>query len=138
MKLDKEMRQQLIEHAMKAREKAYAPYSNYFVGASLLTVSGHIFDGCNIENVGFTSTVCAERTAVFKAVSEGEKEFVAMAVVSLNGGFPCAVCRQVLAEFGMNILIIGADENGRITHESTLSEIYPYAFTPQALLDRDQ
>jgi cytidine deaminase len=137
MKLDPDMRQQLIERALKARERAYAPYSNYFVGAALLTKSGKIFDGCNIENVGFTSTICAERTAVFKAVSEGEKEFEVMAVASLNGGFPCAVCRQVLAEFGMDILIIGADENGKVTHESPLTDLYPHAFTPSALLDRD-
>ena len=95
----------LMEEALKAREASYSPYSHYRVGAALLTKSGKVFRGCNIENASYSPTNCAERTAVFKAVSEGEREFTAIAVVGgpedgeLNNAYPCGVCRQVLFEF---------------------------------------
>ncbi len=121
--------------AIKAMNAAYAPYSGYRVGAALLTASGHVYTGCNIENASYTPTVCAERTAVFKAVSEGEREFVMLAVAGgkdgeIGGVFPpCGVCRQVLAEFcapDMPIILVkDADGNGE-TH--TLGELLPMAF----------
>jgi len=95
----------LIEEALKAREASYSPYSHYRVGAALLTKSGRVYRGCNIENASYSPTNCAERTAVFKAVSEGEREFAAIAVVGgpedgeMNYAYPCGVCRQVLFEF---------------------------------------
>lgn len=95
----------LLDMAVKAMESAYAPYSGYKVGSALMTDDGEIYTGCNIENSSYTPTVCAERVAVFKAVSEGKRNFVAIAVVGgkngqINGLFPpCGVCRQVLAEF---------------------------------------
>lgn len=91
----------LIEHAVKALEHAYAPYSNFKVGAALLGSSGKVYLGCNIENAAYSPTNCAERTAVFKAVSEGETSFKALAVVADTTAVitPCGVCRQVLAEF---------------------------------------
>lgn len=97
----------LIQEALLAREQAYCPYSEFAVGAALLTGSGKIYHGCNIENASYSVANCAERTAIFKAVSEGEKEFVAIAVVGGKKGmppldytYPCGVCRQVMAEFG--------------------------------------
>ena len=93
--------QDLIAEAMKAKEFAYAPYSHFRVGAALLTESGRIYTGCNVENASFSATNCAERTAVFTAVAQGEKEFRAIAVNGDTENYlpPCGVCRQVLAEF---------------------------------------
>ncbi|MCR5068068.1 MAG: cytidine deaminase [Erysipelotrichaceae bacterium] len=98
--------EELIRQAMKAREAAYAPYSHWKVGAALLCADGKIYLGCNIENSGFTATICAERTAIFKAVSEGERDFKAIAIVGGSEkdgptGYcaPCGVCRQVMSEF---------------------------------------
>ena len=98
-------KEELCRLAVAARERAYAPYSGYTVGAALLAASGRVYTGCNIENASFTPTVCAERTAVFKAVSEGVRDFAMLAVAGGKGGRvqgafpPCGVCRQVLAEF---------------------------------------
>lgn len=99
--------QLLIEEALSARAQAYCPYSNFAVGAALLTGSGKIYHGCNVENASYSVANCAERTAIFKAVSEGEKDFVAIAVVGgqkdvapVDYVYPCGVCRQVMAEFG--------------------------------------
>lgn len=131
--LDDEMKQKLVETAMLARRWAYAPYSHYSVGAALLTSSGRIYDGVNVENAAFPSTICAERVAVFKAVSEGERDFEAIAVVTENGGSPCGSCRQVLAEFGLDILILIANHEGKIQLEMTLKELLPDAFTPAKL-----
>ncbi|HHY10162.1 MAG TPA: cytidine deaminase [Firmicutes bacterium] len=92
---------ELLEEAIKARERAYVPYSDFKVGAAVLTKGGKVFTGCNIENAAFGPTICAERTAIFKAVSEGYREFRALAVVTAtpNPASPCGVCRQVIAEF---------------------------------------
>ncbi len=121
--------------AIKAMDAAYAPYSGYRVGAALLTASGRVYTGCNIENASYTPTVCAERTAAFKAVSEGEREFAMLAVAGGKDGEvvgtfpPCGVCRQVLAEFcppEMPIVLVkDADGNGEIL---TLGELLPLAF----------
>ncbi|MBE9470647.1 MAG: cytidine deaminase, partial [Chloroflexi bacterium] len=98
-------REELIAQAMEAREHAYAPYSGYRVGAALLGKSGNVYTGCNVENAVYPLVICAERVAVVKAVSEGEQEFVALAVVTKNGGAPCGSCRQTLREFGEDIVV---------------------------------
>lgn len=133
--LTDELRAQLIQRAVSSRKRAYTPYSHYKVGAALLTETGKIYSGVNIENAAYPVTICAERVSVFKAVSEGESEFIAMAVVTSNGGFPCGSCRQVLAEFGLDMLIIIADENGKVIEEATVRELLPGAFGSQYLLN---
>ena len=130
----------LIKEAMEAKKMAYAPYSHFRVGAALLTKSGKVYRGCNIENAAFTPTNCAERTAFFKAVSEGEREFSAIAVV---GGYeldfkdyfaPCGVCRQVMAEFcDMSTFKVILGKNGGEFKTFTLEEILPFGFSPQNL-----
>ena len=121
-------RQTLISRALEAREMAYAPYSQYLVGAALLAKSGRIYMGCNVENAVYSVTICAERTAVFKAVSDGEKEFVAIAVATENGGSPCGSCRQVLREFGKDITVLIADAVGNV-RETTVGELLPDSFS---------
>ena len=124
---------ELIELAIKARELAYAPYSNHKVGAALVGKSGKIYTGCNVENAAYSPTNCAERTAVFKAVSEGEREFTAIAIVGGVGDklselcAPCGVCRQVLSEFCTADLRIVMGTPNNIT-VSTLGDILPYSF----------
>lgn len=126
---------ELIQLAYKARELAYVPYSSFPVGAAVLTSDGLVFTGCNIENVSFGATNCAERTAIFKAVSEGHTEIEAIAVVGAldTYTFPCGICRQVLAEFAKPTvkIIIGKEENQYIVQ--TLADILPTAFTKEAL-----
>ncbi len=130
----------LIKFALEAREYAYAPYSNFCVGAALLTKSGKIFTGCNIENAGYTPTNCAERTAFFKAISEGEMEFLAIAIVGGQKGklsgyaAPCGVCRQVMMEFcdpSTFKIIVAISEQEYIEH--TLVEMLPMGFGPKNL-----
>jgi cytidine deaminase len=128
--LTNEVRTSLIHLAKEARERAYAPYSNYWVGAALVTSSGRYFTGANVENAAYPTSMCAERVAVFKAVSEGEREFQAMAVVTSNAGTPCGACRQVLAEFGLDTVVLIADGNGNLKQEAQLSELLPGAFGP--------
>lgn len=123
----------LIELANAARVHAYAPYSNYAVGAALRTKSGRIYTGVNIENAAYPTGICAERVAVFKAVSDGEREFDAMAVVTDNGGSPCGACRQVLAEFGLDTLILIANGDGKLVESLTVGELLPEAFQPRHL-----
>ncbi len=130
--------QSLMEAAATAREYSYSPYSGYRVGAALLGKSGNVYTGCNVENAGYTPTNCAERTAVFKAVSEGEREFAAIAVVGGAGDTvdpactPCGVCRQVLAEFCSPDMpvILGTPEEWRVL---TLGDLLPLAFTGKNL-----
>lgn len=119
----------LIRAAKEAREKAYSPYSNFKVGAAVMTPSGKIYSGCNVENVSYGLTNCAERTAIYKAVSEGEHSFVALAVVADTEGpvAPCGACRQVIAEFGIEQIILGNIKGH--TKILSLEEILPYAFT---------
>jgi cytidine deaminase len=133
IKLSDDERRLLIDLAKEARRRAYAPYSNYPVGAVLRTRSGRIFTGCNVENAAYPTSMCAERTAIFKAVSEGEKEFDVIAVVTPNGGMPCGSCRQVMAEFGLDTLVLVADADGRLVQETTVAGLLPGAFTPKDL-----
>ncbi len=128
-----EQRQELVRAAQAARRWAYAPYSEYPVGAALLTSSGRIYDGINVENAAYPTSMCAERVAVFKAVSQGERSFEAIAVVTRNGGSPCGACRQVLAEFGLNAEVLIANEHGQILEETTVGDLLPGAFGPSDL-----
>jgi cytidine deaminase len=123
---------ELIDLAKQARKKAYAPYSRYKVGAALLGKSGTVYTGCNVENASYGHTVCAERTAVLKAVSEGEMEFEAIAVLTKNGGSPCGACRQVLSEFAPQMTVYIADKNGAY-RTTTLEKLLPDSFTPAHL-----
>lgn len=127
------LREALIQAAMAARAQAYAPYSHYKVGAALLMPDGRIFTGVNVENASYGLTICAERTAVFKAVSEGYREFLAIAVATENAGSPCGACRQVLAEFAgdVPVWLVDAAGNGR---ETTLYTLLPDHFGPQHLI----
>ena len=119
----------LIKAAEKAMENSYSPYSNFKVGAAVLTGKGGIYTGCNIENASYGATNCAERTAVFKAVSEGEREFLKIAVVSSAGDltFPCGIFRQVLVEFMPEGSIILKDKNGAVK-EYTVKSLLPNSF----------
>jgi cytidine deaminase len=131
--LTDEERKDLIEAAVQARQWAYAPYSHYQVGAAVLTSSGRIYDGVNVENAAYPNGICAERVAVFKAVSEGERNFVAIAIVTDNGGSPCGACRQVISEFSSDALVIQADTQGNLHSETPLSDLLPGAFGPDDL-----
>jgi len=126
--LSSDMEQELAARAAHARQWAYAPYSHYTVGAALLTASGRIYDGVNVENAAYGDTLCAERTAAVKAVSEGEREFVAIAVASSNAGMPCGSCRQVLSEFGLAAQVLIVDDQGVIVSRSRLRDLLPQAF----------
>lgn len=130
----------LIQKAIEAMQMSYSPYSNFKVGAALLAKNGQIYQGCNIESASYTPTNCAERTAFFKAVSEGVKEFEAIAVVGgLNGNItslasPCGVCRQVMMEFcnpKTFQVLIAIDEENYVQH--SLEEILPLGFGPKDL-----
>jgi cytidine deaminase len=122
----------LVEAARLARQSAYAPYSRFAVGAAVLTRSGKVVTGCNIENASFGLTVCAERVAILKAVSEGETNFVALAVVTSIDGSPCGACRQVMAEFALDMPVIIADLQ-QVHRIATVAELLPGAFTPDDL-----
>ena len=133
MNIDAEV---LIKEAIEARKMAYTPYSHFKVGAALLTADGKIYRGCNIENAAYPATNCAERTAIFKAVSEGKTEFRAIAIVGGPKGkepenfcAPCGVCRQVMAEFcsrDFQVLMLGCEG---IQRTASLGELLPYAFS---------
>lgn len=129
--------EELCALAVKAMENAYVPYSEYRVGAALLTKSGKVYTGCNIENASYSPTICAERTAIFKAVSDGEHEFFKIAVAGgkngkITGEFPpCGVCRQVMAEFcepDFKILVVNGENSFT---EYTFSDILPFSFNPK-------
>ena len=126
----KEDYKQLIEIANEARRYAYAPYSNYLVGAALRTKTGRVYAGVNIENAAYPTGICAERVAVFKAVSEGERDFEVIAIVTDNGGSPCGACRQVLSEFGLDTVVLIADGKGKMFQETTVGNLLPEAFLP--------
>jgi cytidine deaminase len=135
MTLTDEKQQDLIKKANQVRLRAYTPYSNYQVGAALLTTSGNIFTGANIENAAYGVTMCAERSAVFSAVSAGERDFVAIAVATHNGGSPCGSCRQVLSEFGLDIDVLQVDDQGKLIQQNTLRDLLPGAFQSKDLLE---
>lgn len=133
-------KKELVKEALAAREFAYTPYSKFNVGAALLCKNGRVFRGCNIESASYTPTNCAERTAFFKAVSEGEREFSAIAIVGGPAGappadfcYPCGVCRQVMAEFcGRDFKVYISKSESEI-REYSLDEIIPFAFTQEDL-----
>ena len=126
--LTDEMRETLVQHAVQAMQWAYAPYSKYSVGAAVLTSSGKIYDGVNVENAVYPLTLCAERVAIFKAVSQGERKFEALAVATRNGGTPCGSCRQVMAEFGTDTVVLIANQEGKLLHEYTVADLLPDSF----------
>ena len=118
---------ELIAASAAARESAYVPYSGFAVGAALLASNGTVYTGCNVENASYGLTVCAERNAVFHAVVSGARDFLAVAVVTANGGAPCGACRQVLSEFSPTMTVITSDMAGN-RRVYTLSELLPDAF----------
>src|SRR5437762_7042048 len=119
----------LVQRATEAREHAYAPYSSFKVGAALLASNGGVFTGCNVENASYGLTVCAERVALWKAVSEGARDFVALAIAGPSGKEtpPCGACRQTLAEFGLGLKVFYRDSGGRLVRRR-LSALLPSAF----------
>lgn len=120
---------ELIKIADKAKENSYSPYSNFKVGACVLTEKGNIFTGCNIENISFGASICAERTAIFKAISEGEKNFKKIAVMSSSKNFtyPCGMCIQVLFEFMPDGELIVSNSDGK-TEKYKIKDLMPYQF----------
>ncbi|UCC86716.1 MAG: cytidine deaminase [Anaerolineales bacterium] len=125
-------RDELVASATGARERSYAPYSNFKVGAALLGKSGRIYIGCNVENAAYGPSMCAERTAIFKAVSEGERDFEAIAAVSEGGASPCGTCRQVMMEFAPDMTVIIADTQGH-TRLTIVRDLLPDGFTSDQL-----
>lgn len=125
--------EELTASAIAVRENAYTPYSHYRVGAALLTKSGTIYTGCNVENAAYGPTICAERTAALKAISEGEREFEQILVVTENVGYPCGVCRQFLYEFNPDLRIIIADAAGKVHDDVRLSSLLPHGFGAEFL-----
>ena len=127
-------KEKLVRAAYQAKEFSYAPYSNFHVGAALLGESGRVYLGCNIENAAFSPTNCAERTAVFKAVSEGERKFKAIALAGDKEEYltPCGVCRQVMREFAPDLEVVCLNGAGEAT-VFTLPDLLPYSFGPESL-----
>ena len=123
----------LIDTAIQAAGKAYAPYSHYHVGAALQAADGTIFTGCNVENASYPATICAERTALVKAVSEGRREFDTMVVATRNGGFPCGICRQMLYEFAPALRVVVVDFEGQVLEDSPLHQLLAHGFGPLEL-----
>lgn len=135
--IDSKTRNELLRLAAQARDRSYAPYSHYSVGAALLTKDGKIYQGCNIENASFTPTICAERTAFFKAIYDGERAFSAIAVIGSgeSPAYPCGVCRQVMAEFcDGDFVIITSNRDGTDVVTETLDTMLPHRFGPKDLL----
>ncbi len=128
-------RKALVAAATEARERAYAPYSRFKVGAALLCKDGSVYTGCNVENASYGLTCCAERTAIFKAVSDGKTEFVSIAIVldSPDPSAPCGACRQVIYEFGPSIEVIMANVGSDRMDVMSIAELLPRAFGPRSL-----
>lgn len=122
--------QQLVDAAIAASQHAYIPYSRYAVGAALLAGDGTLYTGCNVESASFSPTICAERTALVKAISEGQRDFMAVAVATRDAGSPCGVCRQLLYEFSPSMRVILADLDGNLRLTTTLEELLPHGFGP--------
>jgi cytidine deaminase len=133
MTLRDEEIQALVAQADAVRKNAYAPYSKYRVGAALRTRSGRVYTGVNVENAAYTNGICAERVAMFKAVSEGDRDFEVLALVTDNGGSPCGACRQVMSEFSLDMRVLIADGSGRVVKSLTVAELLPGAFQPSDL-----
>ena len=127
--LNEKEKEMLVKSALAAREHAYAPYSGYYVGAALLCGDGRVYTGCNIENASYPCGICAERTAVSKAVSEGRRTLTAIAVAgsSAEKCTPCGICRQFLYEFAPEMLVLCSDDKGNYD-EKVLSELLPCGF----------
>jgi len=131
--------EKLSKLAIEAKDMAYSPYSSFCVGAALLAKSGEIYTGCNIESASYTPTICAERVALCKAVSEGEREFVAIAVAGSlknaepNYCYPCGVCRQSLREFAIDNLIVIISKTATDYRIHSLGELFPHSFGPDDL-----
>lgn len=123
----------LIKAAIKAADFAYAPYSKYHVGAVLQAKNGTTFTGCNVENAAYPSCICAERTALVKAVSEGQQTFDLIVVATRNGGSPCGSCRQMLYEFAPELRVVMVDFDGHITADESLSDLLKLGFGPKNL-----
>ena len=126
-------KKKLVNSAIQAREKSYSPYSKYQVGAAILTRSGEVYTGTNIENASYGLTMCAERSGVYSAVSQGNKELDAIAIVTSNGGKPCGACLQVLSEFNKDIDIIIADNSGDVVQEMKLQDLLPQGYDAKML-----
>lgn len=126
---------ELIEKALEAREKSYSPYSNFKVGAAVYTKSGMVFTGCNIESAAYSPTICAERTAIAKCISEGYSDIEKIAIIGSfeNTSYPCGVCRQFIVEFGRDINIICAKSTDDY-EVYTIGELLPNSFGPESLL----
>ncbi|MDD9955990.1 MAG: cytidine deaminase [Anaerolineaceae bacterium] len=127
-------RDRLVSTAIAASRHAYVPYSRFPVGAALLAANGKTYGGCNVENAAYPSTLCAERTALVKAVSEGDRDFLAIAVVTRSGGSPCGSCRQMLYEFSPDMQVVVATLEGEIRYEVALQELLPRGFGPSGLV----
>lgn len=126
---------QLIAAARKIRDRAYAPYSNYQVGAAILDTEGRIFTGVNVENASYGLTICAERNCVHSALQAGSRDWIAAAVVTENGGSPCGACRQVLREFSPDLKIFICGPTGDFLKQTSLGLLLPESFGPEFLSD---
>lgn len=126
--LTTDQRTALIDAARAVRLRAYAPFSNYLVGAALLGADGKIYTGCNVENSSYPATICAERSAVVRAVSDGIQQFYGIAVATRDGGSPCGICRQVMFEFAPNMTVLICDAQGTIKAEQTVAQLLPLGF----------
>ncbi|MCI0711638.1 MAG: cytidine deaminase [Chloroflexi bacterium] len=124
---------QLLQAALDVQDLAYAPYSHYHVGAAILLGDGSIAAGCNVENAAYPVGICAERAAASIAVSSGQREFVAIAVVTPNGGTPCGMCRQFLSEFNPELPVYAYNGDGILVHKLPLNDLLLHAFGPKAL-----
>jgi cytidine deaminase len=123
----------LLRLAIETAGRAYIPYSHYAVGAALRALDGTVYTGCNVENAAYPATICAERTALVKAVSEGRREFDLIVVVTSNGGSPCGTCRQMLFEFAPNLRVVMADLQGNVRAEQHLNDLLLMGFGPEHL-----
>lgn len=128
----------LLMLAGEAKERSYSPYSRFKVGTALLTADGNVITGTNVENATYGATICAERAAVVRAISEGYRDFVAIAIASdaKSETYPCGICRQFLAEFGLDIKVITGKPEGEI-RVNTVAELLPFAFTKKTLPETD-
>ena len=126
--------EELVQYALVARTRAYAPYSNYFVGAAVWSDEGDVILGCNVENAAYPSTICAERVALTAAVAQGTRQFRAIAVATRNGGSPCGACRQVMWELGPEMMVYIADESGAY-RTTTVRDLLPDGFHKARLLE---
>jgi cytidine deaminase len=127
--------EKLLEAAQKVKENAYAPYSHFYVGAALITDTGKIYPGCNVENTSYGLTICAERSAIFRMIADGERRIAEILVIGDTEEFlpPCGACRQVMGEFGLDTEVITVDEAGDVVLDTTVGALLPEAFQPEDL-----